>query len=218
MEILVITITPFLLALLFAMPLTQRFGTPHLWGWATGALMALLFIISLTFLPRVLESGAWSTTLMWVADLGLQFTWYIDGLALMFMLIVTGIGSAVFLYAGHYLEDRQDLARFYTYLSAFSGAMLLLVMAGNLILLFIAWELTSMISFLLIGFKGAKYPDARIGASRALVITGGRWLGIASRVYAYRHGGGGVLNWQTCFRRMRANCSALMRGIPLSLC
>jgi NADH:ubiquinone oxidoreductase subunit 5 (subunit L)/multisubunit Na+/H+ antiporter MnhA subunit/multisubunit Na+/H+ antiporter MnhB subunit len=176
MEIIVLTITPFVVSLLFALPITKNIGKPILWGWATAIIMSTLFIITLTLLPRILEEGAFSTTIVWVVDLGLQFTWYIEGLTVMFMLIVTGI--AVFLYAGYYLEDRQDLARFYSYLSAFTGAMLLLVMAGNIILLFIAWEATSIISFLLIGFKGAKYEDARVGASRALVITGGGGLAL----------------------------------------
>lgn len=172
MEILILNVTPFILSLLFALPVTQRIGKPAQWGWATGSVMATLFIISLTLLPRILEHGAFSTTIQWVPELGLQFSWYVDGLSLMFMLIVTGIGIAVFLYAGYYLDDPAELARFYSYLSAFTGAMLLLVMSGNLILLFIAWEATSLTSFFLIGFKGAKYEDARIGASRALVITG----------------------------------------------
>lgn len=171
MEILILNVTPFILSFLFALPITQRIGKPAQWGWATATVMATLFIISLTLLPRILEHGAFSTTITWVPELGLQFSWYVDGLSLMFMLIVTGIGIAVFLYAGYYLDDPTDLARFYSYLSAFTGAMLLLVMAGNLVLLFIAWEATSLTSFFLIGFKGAKYKDARIGASRALVIT-----------------------------------------------
>ena len=178
MDILILNVTPFLLSLLFALPITKRLGKPTQWGWGTALVMAILFIISLTWLPRVLEDGAFSTTIVWVAELGLQFTWYIDGLAVMFMLIVTGIGIAVFLYAGYYLEDPEELARFYAYLSAFTGAMLLLVMAGNLILLFVAWEATSLTSFFLIGFKGAKYEDARIGASRALIITGGGGLAL----------------------------------------
>jgi NADH:ubiquinone oxidoreductase subunit 5 (subunit L)/multisubunit Na+/H+ antiporter MnhA subunit len=171
MEILILNLTPFILSLLFALPITQRIGKPVQWGWATGTVMTTLFIISLTLLPQILENGAFSTTITWVPELGLQFSWYVDGLSLMFMLIVTGIGIAVFLYAGYYLDDPADLARFYSYLSAFTGAMLFVVMAGNLILLFIAWEATSLTSFFLIGFKGAKYEDARIGASRALVIT-----------------------------------------------
>lgn len=178
MEIVILTITPFVISFMFALPITRNIGKPTLWGWATASIMATLFIITLTLLPRILEEGAFSTTIVWVADLGLQFTWYIDGLTVMFMLIITGIGIAVFLYAGYYLEDRKDLARFYSYLAAFTGAMLLLVMAGNIILLFIAWEATSIISFFLIGFKGAKYEDARVGASRALVITGGGGLAL----------------------------------------
>lgn len=108
----------------------------------------------------------------WVPELGLSLVFYLDGLSLLFGLIITGIGSLIFLYAGYYFEDEDEQSRFITILFAFSGAMLGLVLSGNLITLFIMWELTSVTSFLLIGFKGAKYEDARFGATQAFLVTG----------------------------------------------
>ncbi len=109
---------------------------------------------------------------VWVPELGLSLSFYLDGLSLLFGLIITGIGALIFLYAGYYFEDSDDQARFITILMAFAGAMLGLVLSGNLITLFIMWELTSITSFLLIGFKGDKYEDARFGATQAFLVTG----------------------------------------------
>ncbi len=88
------------------------------------------------------------------SSLKLNLTFYLDGLALLFALIVTGVGALVMLYAGFYFEEPAQAGRFLMLMMAFSGAMLGVVLAGNLLALFIAWELTSIVSFLLIGFKG----------------------------------------------------------------
>ncbi|MGJ3239744.1 MAG: hydrogen gas-evolving membrane-bound hydrogenase subunit E [Anaerolineae bacterium] len=108
----------------------------------------------------------------WVPELGLTLSFYLDGLSLLFGLIVTGIGALIFLYAGYYFDDEQQQSQFITILFAFAGAMLGLVLSGNLITLFIMWELTSITSYLLIGFKGNKYEDARFGATQAFLVTG----------------------------------------------
>jgi NADH:ubiquinone oxidoreductase subunit 5 (subunit L)/multisubunit Na+/H+ antiporter MnhA subunit/multisubunit Na+/H+ antiporter MnhB subunit len=114
----------------------------------------------------------------WVPELGISFSIYLDGLALLFSLIITGIGAGIALYAGYYFDDDDDQIRFLSYLFAFAGAMLGLVLSGNLITLFILWELTSITSFLLIGFKGAKDQSARAGALQALIVTGIGALGL----------------------------------------
>jgi NADH:ubiquinone oxidoreductase subunit 5 (subunit L)/multisubunit Na+/H+ antiporter MnhA subunit len=110
--------------------------------------------------------------MVWVPELGLTLSFYLDGLSLIFSLIITGVGAGIFLYAGYYFDDAAEQARFITILFAFAGAMLGLVLSGNLITLFIMWELTSITSFLLIGFKGAKSEAARFGAAQALMVTG----------------------------------------------
>ncbi|MCA9915852.1 MAG: hypothetical protein KC496_21005, partial [Anaerolineae bacterium] len=93
--------------------------------------------------------NALTQTIPWVPEYGLTFSFYLDGLSLLFSLIVTGIGTLVFLYAGYYFEEDDDQIRFLTTLFAFAGAMLGLVLSGNLILTFVLWELTSITSFLL---------------------------------------------------------------------
>lgn len=110
--------------------------------------------------------------IQWVPELGLSLSFYLDGLSLIFGLIVTGIGAGIFLYTGYYFEDEDDYNRFAWMLSAFAGSMLGLVLSGNLLTLFIMWEGTSITSFLLIGFKGHKYEDARFGATQAFMVTG----------------------------------------------
>jgi multicomponent K+:H+ antiporter subunit A len=140
--------------------------------------MAALLVGALLLLPRVTDEGALQYALEWAPQIGLSLTFYLDGLALLFVVLVTGIGVAVFHYAGHYFDDDDETLRFYRWLLVFTGAMLWLVVAGNLLVLFIAWELTSISSFMLIGFKGAKAEGARRGALQALMITGGGGLAL----------------------------------------
>jgi len=121
---------------------------------------------------EIIEVNAIVEEFTWVPELGLTLSFYLDGLSLLFGMIVTGIGTLIFLYAGYYFEDEAEQSRFITILFAFAGAMLGLVLSGNLITLFIMWELTSITSYLLIGFKGAKYEDARFGATQAFLVTG----------------------------------------------
>lgn len=107
----------------------------------------------------------------WVPHIGLDLSLRVDGLSLVFMLLILGIGLLVVLYGAYYLADDEPFARFYAYLLLFAGAMLGLVMAGNLLLLVVFWELTSLVSFLLIGYWRAE-ADARRGARMAFAITG----------------------------------------------
>ena len=146
-------------------------------GWLLAAAMAALFGLLLLRLPAVTEGGALTLSLPWMPQLGIALSLYIDGLALLFGLVVTGVGVAVMLYAGYYFEDPAQSGRFLALLLGFTGSMLGLVMAGNLLTLFVAWELTSLISFLLISFKGSD-AEARSGASQALMITGGGGLAL----------------------------------------
>jgi NADH:ubiquinone oxidoreductase subunit 5 (subunit L)/multisubunit Na+/H+ antiporter MnhA subunit len=165
-----VILIPFLLALVLPM---LRLRSAAL-GWLSGAVMAVLFILGL--LPAFTGEVV-TVSLPWIPQLGLTLSLYADGLALLFVLLITGIGAAVMFYAGFYFEDGIKAARFLTLLLAFTGSMLALVLAGNLLTLFIAWELTSITSFLLIGFYG-KDVAARRGASQALMITGGGGLAL----------------------------------------
>jgi len=117
----------------------------------------------------------------WVPELGLSFALRLDGLSFMFALLVLAIGLLVFVYARYYLEGSESLPRLYLLLLLFMGAMLGLVLSNNLLLLVIFWELTSLVSFLLIGFWPSR-ADARRGARMSLAITGAGGLALLGAV------------------------------------
>ena len=111
----------------------------------------------------------------WIPSLGLSLSLYFDHLSALFALLVTGIGTLVVVYAGYYFKSEErpwGEWRFLTYLLLFMTAMLGLVLAGDVITLFIFWEGTSVTSFLLIAYK-TKDEAARRGAFKSLFITGG---------------------------------------------
>src|SRR5690554_5491140 len=107
----------------------------------------------------------------WIPSLGINLNFKVDGLSLLFALLITGIGSLVYFYASYYLKNHPYLNRFYGYLTLFMGAMLGLVLSDNLISLFVFWELTSISSFFLIGFNNED-EVSRKSALTALGITG----------------------------------------------
>ncbi len=179
MDILIVPAIPFILAAIIAYPaLRMQLGKVGI-AWGVAGSMAALFVYLATQLPTISDGEILTYTLEWVPSLGLTLSLYMDGLALMFAMLVTGIGVAVFLYAGYYFDDDvEKMGRFVWQLLTFTGAMLSLVLAGNVLTLFIAWELTSITSFLLIGFYGNKDENARVSASRALIVTGGGGLAL----------------------------------------
>ena len=131
-----------------------------------------LFTYFASFIPVIGRGEAVSFHAPWVPSLGINFDFRLDGLSLLFSLLITGIGSLVFLYAAPYLKGHRYLDRFYAYLSLFMAAMLGLVLADNVLLLFIFWELTSISSFFLIGFNN-DHAESRKSSLIALGITGG---------------------------------------------
>lgn len=171
----IISLTPAVTALFT--PALKRFLAREVYGWLLAVLVGGLFVGALTYLPRVAEQGAIEASIPWVPALGLSLSVYMDGLSLLFSLIILGIGAVIVLYAAYYFDDLRDLSRFYGLLLGFISAMLALVLAGNVLTLFIAWELTSILSFLLISFYGER-PEARSGALQALIITGGGGLAL----------------------------------------
>ncbi len=202
MEFIAFIIFPLLLAIAIR-PLSSRLRAHHQ-GWLLAIAMGALFLFASAYLPAVSGGATAILTIPWMPSLGLELSFYIDGLALLFMLVITGVGIAVFFYAGYYFDSQKESARFYAILLVFTSSMLLLVTAGNIILLFIAWELTSITSFLLISFKG-KYADARAGALRALMITGGGGLALFAGLLVLGYGAGtfsipDILNSGSSFR------------------
>ncbi|WP_341582437.1 monovalent cation/H+ antiporter subunit A [Marinobacter metalliresistant] len=108
----------------------------------------------------------------WLPALGLSFSFRLDGLSLLFALLILIIGLLIILYSRYYLKAHENVGKFYALLLCFKGSMLGIVLSGNLLLIMIFWELTSLTSFLLISFWTHK-QDARRGARMALAVTGG---------------------------------------------
>src|SRR5690606_16476742 len=107
----------------------------------------------------------------WIPSYNINFTTYIDGLGLMFGLLITGIGALVILYSIFYLsKEREALHNFYVYLLMFMGAMLGLVFSDNIFVLYVFWELTSVSSFLLIAYWYER-EKSRYGAQKSMLIT-----------------------------------------------
>jgi len=129
-----------------------------------------LFVYFLSFIP-VVQEKAQLFNYQWIPSLDISFSFYLDGLALLFCLLITGIGTLVFFYSSEYLKRQDHLDRFWGYLSFFMASMLGLVLSDNIITLFVFWELTSISSFFLIGYQNGN-PKARSAAMTALSITG----------------------------------------------
>ncbi len=138
-------------------------------GWAVLTIPSILFIYFASFLGSVGAEGV-RHTWSWVPSLGMQLALGLDGLSLLFALLITGIGALVVLYSIYYLSAREDLSKFYVYILLFMGAMIGVVLSENLALLYISWELTSVSSFLLIGFWHSR-AESRDGALKSLLIT-----------------------------------------------
>ncbi|MBI1277027.1 MAG: DUF4040 domain-containing protein [Anaerolineaceae bacterium] len=141
------------------------------------SLVGILFVWLMTFIPSIYDVGHVALSVAWVPQLGLTFSIYLDGLSLLFSLMILGIGAMIIVYSIYYFEDTKSLDRFYTLLLPFMSAMLVVVLAGNVLTLFIGWELTSVISFLLVSFNHEN-EAARKGALQALIITGGGGLAL----------------------------------------
>jgi NADH:ubiquinone oxidoreductase subunit 5 (subunit L)/multisubunit Na+/H+ antiporter MnhA subunit len=152
----------FLLPLIFA-PHSRRAGQ------AASVLVAVCLGLVACALPEHLHQPA-TFRLPWLELLGAGFAVRADGLSLLFALVITGVGFVVFSFAAAYLETSERTTRFFTYLLLFMGAMLGVVLAGDLISLFVFWELTSLTSFLLIGYWHPR-EASRAGALKALVVT-----------------------------------------------
>lgn len=148
------------------------------------ASLAAAWVISL--FPRVRAGGVIRESIAWVPSLGLDLNVRVDGFAWMFAVLVTVIGALVCLYARYYMSPEDPVARFYAYFLAFMGAMLGLVLSGNLIQLVVFWELTSLISFLLIGYWHHRV-DAQRGARMALTVTAAGGLALLGGVVILGH-------------------------------
>ncbi len=160
-------------------------------GWLLALIPLAIFGWLLSLQPAIaagqIIQGQWT----WAPSLGISFSYGIDGLSLLFGLLISGIGALVFVYAGGYLAGDRELNRFYAYLMLFMGSMLGVVFSRNLLMLFIFWELTSITSYLLIGYKHA-YADSRAAALQALLVTGGGGLALLVGILLLGQAGGSL--------------------------
>ena len=170
-----------LLALAALMPWLVRALGRHA-GWAAAAVPAGWFVWFAAQVGGVAAGGVLAPEAVpWVETLGISLAWRLDGLGLLFALLVTGVGAAVCVYAGGYMGTHARFGKFMATLLTFMAAMLGLVLADDLVLMFVFWELTSITSFLLIGFYRDK-EAARSAAMRALIVTGGGGLALLAGV------------------------------------
>ncbi|AZV93401.1 monovalent cation/H+ antiporter subunit A [Bordetella sp. J329] len=167
MRLLLLLILPFVASLVVArLPRDGRSRE----SWAAGLVAAAGLLLTLSLYPSVTNGGVVHFTLAWAPTLGLDFSLRMDGLAWMFALMVTGIGVLVTMYARYYMSPQDPVPRFFAFLLVFMGAMLGVVLSGNLIQLALFWELTSLASFFLISYWYHR-SDARQGARMALTVT-----------------------------------------------
>ncbi len=174
MTLFLVALTPFFGSIFVAC--VSRLGRLHA-AWMAGV---VTFIALSCLFPLMLDTFAGHTLvqrLSWIPRLGLDIAFRLDGLGLLFALLILGIGLLIILYARYYLSERDDMGRFYAYLLLFMGSMLGVALSENIIQLLIFWELTSLSSFLLISYWQHRH-ESRSGARMALAVTGGGGLAL----------------------------------------
>ncbi len=174
---------PFLGALLVPVA-ARQFGTKPALTASLAAGLALILLI--TQMPPVYDGRVLIDSHQWIPAIGLSASFRLDGLSLLFAQLILIIGILVLLYAHYYLSASEGGPRFYSFLLLFMGAMLGLVLSENLLQMLLFWELTSLSSFLLIGFR-RREAEARQGARLALLITGGGGLALLASVLILGH-------------------------------
>jgi multicomponent K+:H+ antiporter subunit A len=183
MTLLALALLPWIAAAVVAcLPVASRRSV----AWAAGFSALGVTALALHFAQPVFEGEVLTWSVPWLPALGIDFGFRMDGLAWLFTLLIGGIGALVVLYAAWYLDPKDPARRFYVFLLLFMGAMLGLVLADNLVLLVVFWELTSLSSFLLIGYWHQR-DDAREGARMALAVTGAGGLCLLAGVLLIGH-------------------------------
>jgi len=153
--------------------------------WAAAVALAVAVPLALLY-PEVRDGSVLVERLAWLPSLGIDLVVRIDGFAWMFAMLVSGMGLLVIVYARYYLSPEDPAARFHSLLLGFMGAMLGVVLSGNLVQLVVFWELTSVFSFLLIGYWTHR-KDARRGARMAFTVTATGGLALLAGVLILGH-------------------------------
>ena len=158
-------------------------------GWLLALLPLGLVVYFVSNAQLVASGGALYESYRWVPALGVNLSLHLDGLSLLFALLITGIGALILIYTGGYLAEHPQLGRLYAFLLLFMGSMLGLVLADNLLALFVFWELTSISSYFLIGFHHER-RESRAAALQALLVTGGGGLALLAGLLLLGQAGG----------------------------
>jgi len=173
-----IVLAGFIFSLLI--PLIYRY-TKRLTGWIVTvyALSVMLYFVS--FIGQISSGEVFYFYHNWVPSLNISFSFMLDGLSLLFSILITAIGALVFAYANSYLPENDKKPRFYLYILIFMSSMIGLVLSENLLTMFIFWELTSISSYMLIGFYHER-DASRKSALQALLITAGGGLALLAGI------------------------------------
>ena len=160
---------PILVAILIPL-LFKKITNIHT-GWFVLLVPVSLVAFYVTYIPSIMSGSTYTDELPWIPSLDISFISYLDGLSLLFSMLITGIGALVVLYSIFYLDKKKEkLGNFYVYLLLFMSAMLGVVQSDHLISLYFFWELTSISSFLLIGYWYTR-DRSRFGALKSMMIT-----------------------------------------------
>lgn len=186
MRLTLIVLLPFLGAML--PPLMIRAGR-NACALVTAAVTAASLALLLIHAPAVFRGEPVVEHMAWVPRLGLGLDLFIDGYGLFFAFLILAIGLLIITYARWYLDRDDPMGRFYSYLLLFQGAMLGIVLADNVLVLIVFWELTSLTSFLLIGYW-RHLPEGRQGARMALIVTGSGGLALIGGMLLLGHAAG----------------------------
>jgi len=188
MSVIAAVFSGFLLALLAPWVYRVARGSA---GWILALLPLGLTVYFASALGDVAAGETIYVRQEWVPALGVSLSFALDGLSLMFALLISGVGALVLVYAGGYLAGHPRLGRLYAFLLLFMASMLGLVLADNLLLLFVFWELTSFSSYLLIGFDHERV-ESRTAALQALLVTGGGGLALLAGFLLLGQAGGSL--------------------------
>jgi multicomponent Na+:H+ antiporter subunit A len=182
-----IILSPFLLAPLAGWLARARPRAAVLLGLPPAILTGYFISLART----VAAQGPFTVGVPWMPSLGLSLSFHLDGLAVLFATVITGIGTLIVIYAVGYLGAHPQAGRFLAILYAFMGSMLGVVLSDSLIAVFVFWELTGFTSYLLIGFEHER-PEARRAALQALIVTGTGGLALLAAAVMIGQAGGTV--------------------------
>ncbi len=158
-------------------------------GWLLAILPLSLTVYFASFIPSLGQGEVIYQQWQWLPGMDINLSFILDGLSLLFALLISFIGIFIFIYAGSYLKGHQSIARFFVIMLAFMASMLGLVLSDNLISLFVFWELTSITSYLLIGFDHED-ESARRSALQGLFVTVGGGLALMAGLIMLATAGG----------------------------